>query len=584
LTLFDSAFRIAPTKAMEDIAREAKAEALFDQMDRETAPGPEFYASQIRALDVKKYHRKLAGYGKVEIQTQPIGAAVYCFRYENFEERLTPLPFDPVRGYKSAEDGVLAGPALFVEDVFATDRNIPFQSNDEILRVDGQSVEMRSDFARVLENIKVGQEIEVQLRRHGRSRPFPWVPFPKANSSPTETQAITDEDVRIRGIRATFGFSFRTYPLRFLESNRLGMTSTDNPLIADLPRGSYLFVIRKDGYRDTRLPITAPRVKEDGAIETVRLFRDEEIPNGFVQVAGGVFPHGKDREADQALPAGTTSVDDFFIQRHEVTMKEWLDFVTDPGVLPTLDELGRGIPNWTRPDLAPFVPESVREQLRDEERKRLEDLQKDQKAESTSPIKPFEGGQERVSFLPLFRNSDPLFDFENGTYQIKESLEEDYPVLGISHIAAVEFAAWYTRKHGQGRWIFRVPNDLQWEKAARGRDSRYHVWGNYFIPSYCWGHDARRPDDPLNLRPVGYVPSDESVYDVRDMAGSATELTLGLTDDVGRYGAWRGGSWRTATQYFFRIANRNGRQPWDSWHDTGLRLVAEPVSPTKLEQ
>jgi hypothetical protein len=71
---------------------------------------------------------------------------------------------------------------------------------------------------------------------------------------------------------------------------------------------------------------------------------------------------------------------------------------------------------------------------------------------------------------------------------------------------------------------------------------------------------------------------DESVYGVRDLAGSASEPTTDITEEYFR--SVRGGNWYANDGYFVRIANRNGSYPHSVKKiDQGIRLVAEPPRP-----
>jgi hypothetical protein len=69
---------------------------------------------------------------------------------------------------------------------------------------------------------------------------------------------------------------------------------------------------------------------------------------------------------------------------------------------------------------------------------------------------------------------------------------------------------------------------------------------------------------------------DESVYGVRDMAGSASEYTSDKTTGRYRYISRRGGNWNTTDEFEYRIPTRNGILPENSRIGAGFRLLAEP--------
>ena len=88
--------------------------------------------------------------------------------------------------------------------------------------------------------------------------------------------------------------------------------------------GSYLVVLKMDGYRDTNFPVFISRNKEWTG--QVRLFTDDQIGGGFVHVPAGPYIRGGDPERDDAR-RGELEVDDFFIAEHPVTMAEYLKFL-----------------------------------------------------------------------------------------------------------------------------------------------------------------------------------------------------------------------------------------------------------------
>jgi formylglycine-generating enzyme required for sulfatase activity len=63
-------------------------------------------------------------------------------------------------------------------------------------------------------------------------------------------------------------------------------------------------------------------------------------------------------------------------------------------------------------------------------------------------------------------------------------LEErgDYPATNISWEIANDYCSWLSSTSGKNVVI---PTEAEWEKAARGGDSRIWPWGNEFNPNYC---------------------------------------------------------------------------------------------------
>ena len=109
----------------------------------------------------------------------------------------------------------------------------------------------------------------------------------------------------------------------------------------------------------------------------------------------------------------------------------------------------------------------------------------------------------------------------------KEWLPE-YPVCMISWNSAIAYCRWLSHKTNLS---WRLPFELEWEKAARGADGRFHVWGDKFQNPWS----CMRYSHPNDITPsvVNSFPIDRSVYGVRGMAGNMCEWTASLYHDDG---------------------------------------------------
>jgi formylglycine-generating enzyme required for sulfatase activity/CheY-like chemotaxis protein len=101
-----------------------------------------------------------------------------------------------------------------------------------------------------------------------------------------------------------------------------------------------------------------------------------------------------------------------------------------------------------------------------------------------------------------------------------EPITLDDPVFNIDWLDAAAFANWAGK---------RLPDEHEWEKAARGTDGLTYPWGNIFQPVaniwYRVGDDSPHATSHL---PVNANPGDKSPYGVLDMGGNVSEWTASI--------------------------------------------------------
>jgi formylglycine-generating enzyme required for sulfatase activity len=154
------------------------------------------------------------------------------------------------------------------------------------------------------------------------------------------------------------------------------------------------------------------------------------------------------------------------------------------------------------------------------------------------------------------------------------------PVVAVTWEDAKAFCDWLASKTGKN---IHLPTEAQWEKAARGTDSRKYPWGNSLptcdITNYnhCIGRTM----------PVGSYTTDVSVYGVYDMAGNVFEwcadwygedyysssLSSNPTGPTnGTQRVHRGGAYDT-DYWHSRTCDRDYNLPSKSDADLGFRIA-----------
>ncbi len=164
--------------------------------------------------------------------------------------------------------------------------------------------------------------------------------------------------------------------------------------------------------------------------------------------------------------------------------------------------------------------------------------------------------------------------------------QPEQPVVGVSWIEAVKFCDWLSRLTGRQ---YRLPTEVEWERAARGgREGLLYPWGNE--PPSAWPEYRERWErevkGPLPVgrgtaNPYGLYDIGENVHEwCADWFRSDYYRTSPAHNprgpETGERRASRGGSWRHYIKVS-RCAARSSIPPFFQYADYGFRVVRPAV-------
>lgn len=311
-------------------------------------------------------------------------------------------------------------------------------------------------------------QLEPQIRAHHRHRYDPYLRGTGALTLHTDPPA-----------RATlYRFVERRRRLEPVLERALGMT----PLVrVPIERGSYVVVLEAEGRPSVRYPVRVARQEHwDGVAPGSSEPYPVPLPHlgpGECYVPPGWFWSSADLpQLTDPVPRRRVWVHGFVMAEHPVTNAEYAAFLND------LVDSGR-------------VDEAER-------------LQPCQSASSAST--------ER---LPVFKRDGDRFVV--GTDAQGHVRLPRYPVTEIDFQSASAYARWWAERSGLA---WRLPLELEWEKAARGVDERVYPWGGAFDVSRA------RTRASWTTRPgpveIGEPLGDRSPYGVYGLGGNALTWTL----------------------------------------------------------
>ncbi len=168
--------------------------------------------------------------------------------------------------------------------------------------------------------------------------------------------------------------------------------------------------------------------------------------------------------------------------------------------------------------------------------------------------------------------------YEGNKFVVQKGFE-NHPVTMVSWFGAKAYADFYG---------WRLPLEVEWEKAARGTDKRCYPWGDEFDDSRANFYGSHDPFEKLfgkqgGTTPIGFyngktydgfkTTDSPSPYGLYDMAGNVWQWAGDDYPDV-HYRYMRGGSFATYENNL-RVWERNSAGPEYMGTDVGFRCVRD---------
>jgi len=155
---------------------------------------------------------------------------------------------------------------------------------------------------------------------------------------------------------------------------------------------------------------------------------------------------------------------------------------------------------------------------------------------------------------------------------------QHYPVVNVSWNDAREYCEWLSRKTGEK---YRLLNEAEWERAARGNDTRNYPWGDDFDPWRCNTLESNK-GGPTEVG--SYSPAGDSPFGVAEMSGNVWEWTCsplipypfdaeGKPEDGKKpFYVHRGGAWYYSRK-LARCSSREGMPADYTSNSLGFRVA-----------
>lgn len=312
----------------------------------------------------------------------------------------------------------------------------------------------------------------------------------------------------------------RLYPV---DQGVIGMTPLER---LALPAGSYVLELQAAGRPSLRLPVeilagewwrNTPPQAHPKPSSMVRVPPAGAVAENEAWISAGWFRAG-DPAAKAGLPRERVWVDDLVMAKTPVTNAQYLAFLND-----------------------------------------LVDRGQAEQALAHAPRSMPHGG--KAGLLQYGRSA-------SGHFELVPDAEGDvwspqWPVIFVDRLSALAYCRWLNAKQGrEAPYGWRLPWELEREKAVRGVDGRRYSWGDH--PFAGWSANREAVSKRPTPSEVGTHPHDCSPFGVLDGCGNVRDACLDPEDPghprvtqghaqapleiSGAWGSLRGGSWASGVR------------------------------------
>ena len=256
---------------------------------------------------------------------------------------------------------------------------------------------------------------------------------------------------------------------------------------APIPSGRYQICVTAPGREPAKVCVRVGRNQRwtntlpgTGEARPIVLMPAGSVGEGEAYIPGGPHLVGDPFRHQDALPAQTVWTDGFVIQRWCVTVADYIVY---------LDDLWR----------------------RGRRTEALERAPQQRGAADDVPLYLFGQRDDGTFYARPDADGDPIYD--------------DHPVTLIRPRDAEAYTAWMADRTGLP---WRLPFELEWEKAARSADGRKYPFGDHIDASWVRCLEHHPPGTRLAVARVGEHPADRSSHGVFQLAGNVFEMTASV--------------------------------------------------------